>query len=68
MSSEFKVLKYDTVTKLCPQCGGVGYKLVKNRNGTFKNPCPHCIEGKYRSEIRTEVTLLEALRELKLIN
>lgn len=67
MATEYKVIKYDSVTKLCPQCGGVGYKLRKTTNGTFKNPCPHCIEGKYTIERRTEIDLIEALRALKLL-
>ena len=67
MAVEFKVLKYETVTRFCAQCGGVGHRFKKTASGTFKNPCPHCMDGKYTVEKRTEVTLLEALKEIGLI-
>lgn len=66
--AEYKVSKLENVTRLCGICGGLGYKLKANTTGQkFKANCPHCIEGRYTYENRTEVTLLEALKDLGLI-
>lgn len=67
MAVNFKVSRYETVARRCDKCGGVGHTIKKNANGTFKTNCPHCIEGRYTYEHKTEVSLLEALKELGLI-
>lgn len=67
MEVTFKVARCETAVRRCERCGGVGYRLNKTVNGTFKNPCMHCQDGRITIERRTEVTLQEALRALGLI-
>lgn len=68
MAVEFKVKRTETATRQCKKCGGKGYTDVKVRGAVFKNKCTGgCHLGVITVNNDTEVSLIDALKELKLI-
>ena len=67
--TEYKVTQVKTATRQCATCGGTGQTIRRNAAGTFKSVCTAsgCRNGKYTIEHRTEISLIDALKELGLI-
>jgi len=70
MAVKFKVKRISVSRIMCKACGGTGYNTVKHNNQSFKNKCHNygCKEGIITNEHETDVDLVEALKELGLIN
>lgn len=67
---EYRVKRVTIAIRQCQSCGGVGSREYGYAGRKFRKPCTAagCQNGNIKIEHETEISLVEALKEIGLIN